>query len=338
MQKETEVASTWIVVNPKARHGAILSDWKKAEAEILAALNLSHAQVHFTTAEDHGEKVTREALKQGATQIVVVGGDGTLSDVVQGFFEEGKPISPHAVLMVMPGGRGDDFFKTICHRFPLSSGAAWREGLEILRSGVPLPVDVGMFQLRSGGALAPLQYFLNITSFGYPGMVVSKVQELQKNPNLSLLRKTAWAYVIQGLVSSQQYEPVTVEVKVDGQVFFSGKINYGNILNGRYNSGGICWDPEAKVDDGLFHIVLIEAGQFLQNMKRIAQVALMHQKEASGVYKTTGKKVEVLLAKEEVKKYPLFEVDGDSVESPDVRGAVFEILPRSILIQSPRLG
>ncbi len=59
------------------------------------------------------------ALRNGTTAIAVVGGDGTLSEVAQGFFEFNEhienlptPISPEAVLAILPAGTGDDFARS----------------------------------------------------------------------------------------------------------------------------------------------------------------------------------------------------------------------------------
>src|SRR5215211_40248 len=59
---------------------------------------------------------TRAALRSGTDAVVVVGGDGTLSEAAEGFFEFNNDldvlptaINPSATLAILPGGTGDDF-------------------------------------------------------------------------------------------------------------------------------------------------------------------------------------------------------------------------------------
>ncbi|HEY6231651.1 MAG TPA: acylglycerol kinase family protein, partial [Pyrinomonadaceae bacterium] len=72
--------------------------------------------LHETTQPGDATTRTRAALEAGTTLIAVVGGDGTLSEAAQGFFQFGKriedlpaPINPDACLAILPAGTGDDF-------------------------------------------------------------------------------------------------------------------------------------------------------------------------------------------------------------------------------------
>ena len=48
----------------------------------------------FTEYPGHATILTRQALGEGADQIIAVGGDGTLNEVVNGWFENDQPINP----------------------------------------------------------------------------------------------------------------------------------------------------------------------------------------------------------------------------------------------------
>ena len=76
-------------------------------------------EVYETTKPGDATVRTRQALRAGATTIAVVGGDGTLSEAAQGFFELNErvadvpaPINPNAQLAVLPAGTGDDFARS----------------------------------------------------------------------------------------------------------------------------------------------------------------------------------------------------------------------------------
>ena len=57
----------------------------------------------------HASELTAEALRAGASTIVAVGGDGTLNEVVNGFFSDDHLIAPEARLAWIPSGTGMDF-------------------------------------------------------------------------------------------------------------------------------------------------------------------------------------------------------------------------------------
>lgn len=326
---------TLILINPKARHGRQVSssdDWEARKIELFDALGVSQAQVVFTTPEDHGEKTVKRALKRGVKRVVVIGGDGTLSEVIQGFFENGKPISPEAIVMVMPGGRGDDFFKNLTPQSFYSGASAWNLGLEVIKNGSPHPTDVGMIQWRGSKEL-PRRYFINIASFGFPGLVVNRVQSKKGFFGNKLFSSSAWTYGLQGLAALKEYKPLPVQVKVDDKEFYSGPLNSGFILNGRYNAGGLCWDPDAQIDDGLFHLVLLEPTSQWTNLKNGSKLLMKDSRSLEGAYRISGKKIEVLFQSDSPKTHSYFEIDGDCPEDSSTHGAVFEILPGAIQIQ-----
>src|SRR6266540_1256732 len=99
--------------------------------------------VYETTQAGDATTRTREALIYGATTIAVVGGDGTLSEAAQGFFEFSErvrdlpsPINRQAQLAIIPAGTGDDFARSqMGQREPL---AKW---IEILISQCRTPSD-----------------------------------------------------------------------------------------------------------------------------------------------------------------------------------------------------
>jgi diacylglycerol kinase family enzyme len=307
---------TLIVVNPKARDGRISETWPQREKEILRALAGVNAEIFWTTSEDFGARAVRNALVSGIQRIVVVGGDGTLTEALQGFFEKGVAIAPKAVLLIMPAGRGDDFFKTLANQRFFRGQSAWNFALDVLEKGVPKKIDVGSLQWLNDTP-SPSRAFINIASFGYPGLVVHKVQAKEGYLAKTVLGKSAWAYVLQGISAYREYRTLEMKVSVDETVFYQGKVFSGFVLNGRYNAGGICWDPAVKVDDGLFHLLLMK-------------------NPWGSPIRAKAKKIQVEIMDDRPKKHPYFEVDGELLEGHETRGAVFQILPQALNVQFPK--
>lgn len=325
---------TLILVNPKARGGEFQSQWANRQKEILAALGEAQAQLVFTSADDFGAGAIRKGLLEGIKKVVVVGGDGTLSEAAQGFFEKDRNIAPDAVLMVMPSGRGDDFFKTLANERFHSGDAAWEKGLSLLREGHPTSIDVGKLSwLDTHASVTHQRYFLNITSFGFPGLVVERVQKKIGRFGKSFLGRSRWTYSIQGLAALSTYQPLDVSIKVNEAPFFSGKIHSGFILNGRYNGGGICWDPHANFRDGMFGVMVMEHRSVINYIKNTSKIMMGRRDKLPGVFRAQGKKIEVLFPRLHPKPHDLFEVDGDLFEQEHTRGAIFEVLPGALKLQ-----
>lgn len=348
---------TLLVINPAARSGKVALLWQEQEAPVLGLLGRENTEVFFTHSEDHGQRAVRAALQAGVRKVVVIGGDGTVSEAVQGFFENGKSIAPEATLAVLPSGRGDDFLKSVLNTRFLSSQAAWNHGIEILKKGATQSIDVGHIQwLGPNGAevkpdhladradtrpMVGKKYFINIASFAFPGLVVQRVQSKTGFWSTSFVGRSAWTYAMQAVLANSAYVPLPIQVKVDGEIFYEGKIHSGYILNGRYNAGGICWDRTARLDDGYFNVLILDGSNAWKSFKGSSHLALSSGKvpppedsSRTGIYSKKGKCIEVMLQGDITKPHPLFEVDGDLPEPDQAVGARFTILPQSLSVVS----
>src|SRR5687768_5619822 len=102
---------TLILINPASSRA------RKAWVRIKDALakNDIHCDVKETTTRGEGETLSRDALNAGYQTIAVVGGDGTISETVRGFFQKPNeqdatpplPVNPAAALAILPGGTGN---------------------------------------------------------------------------------------------------------------------------------------------------------------------------------------------------------------------------------------
>lgn len=323
----------FVLVNPKARNGTLGQKWPDHEKEVLDALGDSSATVEFTTKKENGSGLVRKALQSGAKRIVVVGGDGTLSNAIQGFFENNRPIAPDSVLMVMPAGKGDDFFKSVANQRFYSGSSAWLYGLDIIRSGKPQPIDLGLIRWKNSPEL-PSRYFINIVGFGFAGLVVQQVQKREGFLAKTIIGQSAWAYAVQAVNSFFKYHPFDLKIVLDDQPFFEGEVFQGMILNGRYSAGGISWNPDCRINDGCFHVQVMKPKAVTTQVKDSIKSLFRSWKQIHDVKNKTAKKVEVLIRHPRRKPHPLFEIDGEILESADTQGAIVEILPGAIQLQT----
>src|SRR5437868_5254523 len=102
---------TVLVVNPHSAGGKTERRWPELRATIQEAYGAFEER--FTHAAGDATDMTREALRAGAELVVAVGGDGTINEVVNGFFDGETAVSPTASFGIVPAGTGGDFIKTL---------------------------------------------------------------------------------------------------------------------------------------------------------------------------------------------------------------------------------
>ena len=101
--------------------------------------------------------------------MVAVGGDGTLNEVVNGFFHNGAPIPTTTRLAMVPLGTGGDFRRTL--RIPLDSRAA----IGVITTGLVRRLDAGCVTYQDHAGGTSVRHFINIADAGLGGEVVNQV-------------------------------------------------------------------------------------------------------------------------------------------------------------------
>jgi YegS/Rv2252/BmrU family lipid kinase len=231
---------TAAIVNPRAASGKAAAQWPK----IVQQIGLVEAV--FTQRPDHARELAGELLDQGFERILAVGGDGTISETVNGFFRDGRPINPAAEFGILPMGTGGDFQRTLGIR-------NMEAAVEVVRAGKPKLIDAAeiTFERHTGGRAS--RYFINLTSFGMGGEVATRA----KNALSGVSGKLAFLYATVEVFF--RYQAKTVELTLDDGEPSTHKILNVAIANGRYHGGGMHVCPKALLDDGLLEITIIDA-------------------------------------------------------------------------------
>jgi len=123
------------VVNPNSANGKTGNQWPSMEVALTEAFP-DHSFA-LTTGPGDATDFTRNALKNGVQRIVVVGGDGTVNEAINGFFDGQELINPDAELGLISSGTGGDFRKT----FKL--GNSLEGAIDVLKRGNMRRIDVG---------------------------------------------------------------------------------------------------------------------------------------------------------------------------------------------------
>lgn len=233
---------TFFVVNPKSANGNTGKRWAELAAGI--ARTLSDFGVEFTKGPLDAVTLTRQAIKNGYECIVAVGGDGTINEVTNGFFEDGKVINPNAALGVLPRGTGGDFRKTF--DWDLDSDAAIRR----LKTPDTRPFDVGRLDFLGHDGKQQSRYFANICSFGVSGQV-----DLEVNNTSKALGGTV-SFMWGSLKAMRKYKDQRVRLTLDDKPLEEVMVTTLSVANGKFFGGGMKVAPDADVSDGLFDVVL----------------------------------------------------------------------------------
>ncbi len=234
---------TKIIVNPKSANGRTLKQWPEIEATIKKYLpEFDH---EFTKGPRDAARITTESLKAGYEMIVCIGGDGTINETVNGFFENRQPVRKNAVLGILNMGTGGDFRKTA------GIPKDFEEGAKHLAGRDTFTCDVGHIVLKSLEEKTEEHYFINITDFGMGGDVVHRV-----NNSTKILR--GFLSFLWGMFKSTlRYRNQTVSLEIDGKPIGDRKIMNVFIANGQYCGGGMRIAKNARLDDGVFDIVIM---------------------------------------------------------------------------------
>jgi YegS/Rv2252/BmrU family lipid kinase len=312
---------TVVVVNPKSQGGKLGKRWTSEIADVLQrAFPFDEA---ITKGPGDATLLTRDALRAGAERIVAIGGDGTVNETVNGFFDEaGQPISPNASFALIPFGTGGDFRRT----FHLPTEIA--DAAKVIAADHKKRIDVGRLTFRTASGETAHRMFANIASFGVSGVVDRLVNESGKKlGRLSFLWATARATL--------SYKNQRVQLTFDGNTSdrVEATINTVAIANGRFFGGAMMVAPDAEVDDGLFDVVAmgdLGFGDLLVSGRRLYKGTHLTMDKVS----TRRAK---LVEAEPIDPSAVVELDVDG-ESPGRLPARFELIPGALWMVVPGLN
>lgn len=308
---------TVVIVNPKSQGGRLGKRWTELSETLTRAF--PYDVVH-TEGPGDATRLAREALRGGADRVVAIGGDGTINEVVNGFFDDrGAPVKPDASFALIPFGTGGDFRKTMSIPTETADAAA------VIKANHKKKIDVGKLEITTRDGKKAHRMFVNIASFGVSGVVDRLVNESGKRlGRLSFMYATAkatWSY-------KNQRVQLTFDGKASDRVEMT--INTVAVANGRYFGGGMKVAPHAEVDDGVFDVVSmgdLTFGDLLTSGRRLYAGTHLEMEKVS------SRRARIVEA-EPVDPGAVIELDIDG-ESPGILPARFEIVPGALWMVCP---
>ena len=301
------------IVNPNASNGRCGKVWRQTVERRLKGMNIAY-EVHFTGSPGHGTEIAA-GLPAKAGAVVSVGGDGTHSEVVSGLMRR-KATKRQPILGCLTLGTGGDFRRTL--QLPVDPLAQLKVILDDLQAKRFVPIDLGRLDYIDSQGAPAQRGFLNIASFGIGGEVDDRVNRTTK------LFGGFASFLIGSVRAAVGYKNKPVELQLDGNSL--GAINVFNVAvaNGCYFGGGMHVAPEARPNDGLFDVVLLEDMTFAEKLAFTPHLYRGTLLNRPKVRLLRGRKL-VATSTETV----LLDVDG---EQPGRLPATFTIEPEALLL------
>jgi YegS/Rv2252/BmrU family lipid kinase len=302
----------FVIVNPNAGKRKGEKDWLEIAA-LLTAAGIEYVNV-FTEHRGHAVKLTRKFIENGHRNIIVVGGDGTLNEVVNGIFTQAHIPTNKITLGMIPVGTGNDW----CRMFNIPGD--YKQAIKLITKHTVFTQDTGTIKYISSEGKEITRYFINMAGMGFDALVAQKT-----NKQKDLGKSNPLSYVVNIFSSLFSYTFTKVTIMLDNEKIISDIFSM-SVGIGKYNGGGMKQAPDALNDDGLFDMTLIKPiGKFkiIRNIIKLFDGSFTRMPEVS-----TFKSSKIVIHSEP----PMFmEADGESLGHTPF---VFNILPQSLNVIS----
>jgi diacylglycerol kinase (ATP) len=230
---------SYFIINPAAGAGKTKKQWPVIK-DLVNKLDIKFEEKE-TEYAGHAIELAYDAIKQGYDFIVSVGGDGTISEIVNGIY---KADSLNDVnLGIISTGTGADYIRTI------GTPRNFEDACKKLVNPVTRDVDVGMVECINKGQVTK-RLFVNFAGLGFDAEIVKATTQKYK-----ALGKVS-AYLLGLFTTLVSYKNKQVDIII-GNETESKTICTVIMGNGKYGGGGMYTTPKAVINDGLLDVLII---------------------------------------------------------------------------------
>jgi len=259
-------ASCAVIANPAAgggRTGGLLGGLR----DRLPALFGASTTISCTQRAGEAGELAAHALRQGARHLVIVGGDGTIHEVVNGICGHDAELVAQLSLSIIGTGTGCGLARSL----GIPSGLEAQ--LEIARGAHSRQIDLGRVVLEQQGRS---EWFVSECQVGIGAEVVRRTSAASKARGGSL------TYVMATLPLLFSYPNQAVEGTLDSGEKRSMPATGIVIGNGAVTGGGMRLTPNAELDDGLLDVLIIKGPSILRRLVDMSRVSSGRHITSSG--------------------------------------------------------
>ena len=288
-----------IIINPKSGKKA----YRRQRLYLYRLLQERHEQFEYrvTKYASHATELARELVEQGCDRLLVLGGDGTLSEAIDGIMHAKIPEERRRRIIfgLMPRGTGNDW------------GRFWgldrnhKRSLDIFfNTGHAEKVDVGCLTLLRNNE-PEKHYFINSVGFGIDAKTCQRAQVLKYYVGSHGLN-----YFFGLLSAVFKHKALPVELTTDEGLKLEQPMFTMNIGNGPFSGGGIRQNPDADPRDGEFQGMFVSQPTFRLIMSALPKLFNGRLKEVSFIHYFNTRSVTL-----DTKQHVMFEKDGILVDA-----------------------
>jgi len=255
---EEITAQHWaIIINPK-------SGKKKFQQQniylfqILKEAGISY-EYKMTKFAGHAIKIARYFAEKHFQNFMVLGGDGTMSEVINGLLSAKIENTSQLKIALIPRGTGNDW------------GRFWgltrdyKHSIDVFLKGKLQTIDIGKIDYDMEGEKES-HYFINSVGLGLDAAVVNMTHRLKE-----IFGSHSFMYTISLLGAVFTYKPHQVKILYDDKIIDEGMFTM-NAANGCYSGGGMKQNPNALPYDGLLDVMMAKTPTFFDILNALRRL------------------------------------------------------------------
>ncbi len=300
----------YVIVNPQSNRGKCLREWPMVNSQLRdAGIDF---EVNFTLRKFHAVEMAAQAIESGCRKIIVVGGDGTLSEVVHGIMLQKRVPSSEVTIALFAQGVNNNWVRM--YGVPKT----YSEMVRALLSERTILQDVGRVTCFESKVLQE-RYMCNSGGIAYDARVCRRANKL-----ISKGYTRSWIFRLAAYREIFKFKRPRVTIVCDGGEVYSKKLFSATIGIGRYSNHAMPRTPYAIADDGLFDMTVVRRMTLLRMVLRLRSLRSGNIYNLKGVEMFRAKSISIT-----TNRAVQLEVDGENCGVSDF---TFEIVPRALRV------
>ncbi len=313
-----------IIINPKSGKKA----FRRQRYYLFKTLRAKKTVFSFkvTKYAGHAIELAREYVEQGVQDILILGGDGTVSEAVNGIMSAQGVDTSKVRVGIIPRGTGNDWGRY----WGLSKNH--KQSIAAYLNGKAVPIDIGRVEVIRNG-ITENYYFINSVGFGVDCLTCKMTQVLKYYVGSHRL---LYAFALLFAVAKHKaqkmqltYQSYVADNEAKAENSFTAQLFTMNIGNGPFSGGGIKQNPDADPRDGVFHAMFVEQPTFRQVMKALPHIFDGRLTELPFIHSMVSDRISL-----NTNKYLPFECDGIVVDA--CGPFTVTVIPHAIQMVAPQ--
>ncbi|MDW0120699.1 MAG: diacylglycerol kinase family protein [Nitrososphaeraceae archaeon] len=269
-----------LVLNPNSQGGNTGKNWISTYSKVKKFLPKNH-RIIFTKKTNDGIFDTRKLLRKGYKNIVAIGGDGTINEIANGFFNlqpqnrnienlvkfsfdtKLKLINPNGVLYIIPSGSRN----VLARSFGLKHQG--EQALKRIKQMKRRKMDtiLAVITDKNSPSLTHKRIILNAAEIGVGAEIIDRSKRVRRKI------KSRFVSTVASIVATvPAYNSNECNIVIDGDKRISSNMTMAVVANGRFLGGGFKAAPRAKFSDGLLDIIILKNSGSLKMLDKLIEL------------------------------------------------------------------